>query len=1100
MTTEITLITKTSHAGLKDAPLTKRISLDSNGSLKSDASGCLLTTGTAERVIAGTAAELAAVIEACAPNQAVALGTLRRNLPDRVAVVTKSKAHTNPDAITRTRANIDYVTGAPGWALIDFDRKGMPEHIADRVQALGGLWEALVWFVPGLMRAARVARSSTSSGLYNAETGAAIPGTGGEHHYVLLKDGGDTERFINDLHQRAWQAGFGWYVVGSSGQLLERSLVDCMVGYGERICFEGSPVVVAPLSQHPRPPIAYDGEAIDSRMVIPALSEYERHRVDEAKAASRAGLMNLAASLRSQHDRMLADQVAAKSGMPTVTAARFVAMRHNGVLLPHLTLEFDELGPVSVSEVLDDPDRFVGETLADPLEGIDYGRCKAMVMRADDGSHFIHSFAHGRAIYHLRYDARTAIAALDKAPAGGIVDFGMAIWAVSHLEEDELQEFTSALAKAAGIKPTAVKARIAKALKERQRSKTALSKGQDGRLVRPRPASDGELTPVVKFVDEVLAADTKEEPPMRDASGNLVVITVSEPWAMHTLSSSGTNSEQEETPGEDALKAPPEPRLSQLTPTQVEMLIEQHIRWIVTKLDESTYDGALGRAYIDAVMQFQDSELPVVRAINTAPLCTSSGAVIDGVGLDRDTNLVHRIDPSLRACIPQGEITDEIAAAAFKLLTDDWLVDVATDLTGKCIAIMMALTLIERPLLGERPAFFVVAGQRGGGKTTVVNMITSAALGRRAAAANWSDRAEERKKSLFSYFRQGVACICWDNIPRGEAISCPHIEAALTSAEVSDRVLGVSRVETVPATTAQFFTGNSILPKGDMASRSLVLPIEVDRPDPENREFRHADPLGWTMANRHKLMSAFYTILLAGARNRPKGQEAKTRFKTWWSLVGWPLEYAASLVGHPLDCAALMRAGEAVDEEAMATSAVLTLFREHWGSSYFTAKDVVKAMDPEPRPGSLSGGPSAADRGKAETLHDALAELCGRRLDRPTAHGIGKLLQKRLVNRPAWFGDGNQVAILKKVTGHAENRYRVELSVAGGGDSARPQKAPPRVGSSAQNPPLSQHSPTDHGPGGNVGNAGNVDVSFRSDVANSTGKPAADGQGWEDEF
>jgi hypothetical protein len=89
-------------------------------------------------------------------------------------------------------------------------------------------------------------------------------------------------------------------------------------------------------------------------------------------------------------------------------------------------------------------------------------------------------------------------------------------------------------------------------------------------------------------------------------------------------------------------------------------------------------------------------------------------------------------------------------------LLDEWLVDVALDRVGKCIAIMLVLTLIERALLPERPAFFVTAGQRGGGKTTLVNMITLAALGRRAAAAAWSENSEERKKALFSYLRQSA--------------------------------------------------------------------------------------------------------------------------------------------------------------------------------------------------------------------------------------------------------------------------------------------------------------------------------------------------------
>jgi hypothetical protein len=317
------------------------------------------------------------------------------------------------------------------------------------------------------------------------------------------------------------------------------------------------------------------------------------------------------------------------------------------------------------------------------------------------------------------------------------------------------------------------------------------------------------------------------------------------------------------------------------------MLVERYVRWTVEK-EKRQYFGALARPFLDALMQLSPSAIPVARAINTAPLISMSGSMIDGVGLDRETGLVHRIDPLLRACVRVNPPTEEDVRTALTYLLDEWLVDVALDRVGKSIAIIVAMTLIERALLPERPAFFITAGQRGGGKTTLVNMITVAVLGRRAAAAGWSDNTEERKKALFSYLRQGVTCLAWDNISRGSAISCPHIEAALTASEISDRVLGLSQVETVPSTTVQIFTGNSITPRGDMASRSVMLALNIDRPDPENRTFTHADPLAWTHANRSKIVRALYTLLIAGAMNRPKRQESKTRFKTWWSMVGWP--------------------------------------------------------------------------------------------------------------------------------------------------------------------------------------------------------------------
>jgi hypothetical protein len=81
---------------------------------------------------------------------------------------------------------------------------------------------------------------------------------------------------------------------------------------------------------------------------------------------------------------------------------------------------------------------------------------------------------------------------------------------------------------------------------------------------------------------------------------------------------------------------------------------------------------------------------------------------------------------------------------------------------------------------------------------------------------------------------------------------------------------------------------------------------------------------------------ALYTLLIAGALARPS-VEAKTRFKTWWSLVGWSMEYAAGVSGVTAIARELMRIGEVGDEEATAASAALSILHEIWGGDPFTA-------------------------------------------------------------------------------------------------------------------------------------------------------------------
>jgi hypothetical protein len=479
-------------------------------------------------------------------------------------------------------------------------------------------------------------------------------GSGGAHHYILVKDASDIKRFLGDLHDRCWQSGLGWHLIGCAGQLLDRSLVDRMVAFGEHLCFEGAPIIEPPLAQDlaNRNPQIFEGETIDTELVVPPLTEYERQRIKVDKQASADALGRAAAEIRGEHDRVLAQQVSESSGMPIISASRVVAARHRGVLLPHLDLDFDHLGIVSVAEVLANPDRFISETLADPLEGAAYGRCKAIVMRGDDGGLLIHSFAHGRAIYLLRHDVRSAKAVIARAPVDGLIDYAMAILATTDMEADEHADLVSTVARKAGIGVGAVKARIAKERREREQAerKKAMASGADGRLIRPRPRPDGELGPTTKFLDEVLASDQREEPPMRDASGNLVEVRVREPWSLHLLTADGTNAALEDA---ETMKAPAEPGLNRLTPTGVKMLVERYVRFDVQKKNVS-YFGTLPGPFVAALMEFSPSDIPVVRAINTAPLVTLSGQVIDGVGLNRDTGLVHRIDPLLRACLPQN--------------------------------------------------------------------------------------------------------------------------------------------------------------------------------------------------------------------------------------------------------------------------------------------------------------------------------------------------------------------------------------------------------------------------------------------------------------
>jgi predicted P-loop ATPase len=461
---EITIFTK------DRGPLTKQISLV-DGKVVSDGSPCRMGRGRARRVRLAGLEDLPALIERLGSNQAPALGALREDLGDEVEIATKKELASAPrdGAIARTAANIRYVEGRPALVLFDYDTKGMPPEVAAKIESVGGFWSALVSVLPALGAAGYLIRRSTSSGLSNAETGETYPGSSGIHVFVEEEDGGDTERFLETVHDRAWLAGLAWHLIGKAGQLLERSIVDRSVGRGERLVFEGPPTLVPPLRQDPacRRPEFYPGGLIDTRAACPPLTATEKREVDALKAESRRRNEAAAKMVREAYlDAEAEKLVGHRKGMTLTEARAAIEKRVGGVLVPDQILPWDDPElTATVGDVLDRPDLFEDLTLADPIEGVEYGTGKATVMIGRDGVPFIHSFAHGGGVYRLRYDARAIRERIERASDKPEALARLLLAAdVDAVEEDLL---VKKVAKAARVGVRAVRSKIKDAREER---------------------------------------------------------------------------------------------------------------------------------------------------------------------------------------------------------------------------------------------------------------------------------------------------------------------------------------------------------------------------------------------------------------------------------------------------------------------------------------------------------------------------------------------------------------------------------------------------------------------------------------------------------
>jgi hypothetical protein len=375
--------------------------------------------------------------------------------------------------------------------------------------------------------AAHVSRRSTSAGLSRSDTDDKVPGTNGRHTYVIALDGADIERFLNDLHKRCWLAGLRWFTIGAAGQLLERSIIDRMVGAPERLVFEGAPILVEPLRQSRPRPLAIGRGDVDTERVCAPLTIAETARLRELKEKQAHRLAPESAKARAAFINAQAKRLSKRTGIPEQAAAQTIARQCDGVLLPDVVLPFDdaEFEGCTVADVLADPERFEGATLADPLEGVDYGLQVACIMRQVDGSPFIHSFAHGRTIYKLKLDARAVAAAMEQADKTAAIKTLINLAIHADLDDAELEELRNLAHERTGTN----KRTIAAMLKEAQRKQAAQRKQEerkrrlaDRRDPRPMisvPLSDAPWLPQMDVLNEVIGSSAAAIPPARDIDG-----------------------------------------------------------------------------------------------------------------------------------------------------------------------------------------------------------------------------------------------------------------------------------------------------------------------------------------------------------------------------------------------------------------------------------------------------------------------------------------------------------------------------------------------------------------------------------------------------
>lgn len=407
-----------------------------------------------------------------------------------------------------------------------------------------------------------------------------------------------------------------------------------------------------------------------------------------------------------------------------------------------------------------------------------------------------------------------------------------------------------------------------------------------------------------------------------------------------------------------------------------------------------------------------------------SPIFRPDGRVVWEPGYDPDTGLL---------LMPFGEIAEipDQPTLADALVACDLLLDVVADFpfaSPEHRSAWLAALLTPFAMFaysGCAPLVVIDANTRGSGKTLLVEVIGIIATGRGVPRmANTVDDSEMRKR-LLGLALAGPQIVLIDNIDG--RFGTPALDMALTAGSVSDRVLGLSKIVTVPLRPLWLGTGNNVQLVGDMGRR--VLPVRLESPleKPEERSgFKHPDLVGHVRRERKHLVAAVLTILRAfhlAGRPAPKA-------RPWGSFEGWQALVcgAISWLGLPEPSEARVSLSSS-DSEGGLVAALIAGWAELDPAGHgVTAAEAIRRLELEPM--------------KFNILRDVISELVPTKsASGPDARALGYALRKfkgRVV--------GNRKLELR--TGHQSTAKWFVVTVGGpdvvgghgdhGGDAAEP--------------------------------------------------------------
>jgi hypothetical protein len=330
--------------------------------------------------------------------------------------------------------------------------------------------------------------------------------------------------------------------------------------------------------------------------------------------------------------------------------------------------------------------------------------------------------------------------------------------------------------------------------------------------------------------------------------------------------------------------------------------------------------------------------IPVIKRILTAPFVDRDGNICAAPGYHEKEAVWLALPDGFQ--LPDTTPTPENIAAAKTLILDQLLGEVAfaNDASrANALALMLlpfVRTYIDGQNDGQTPIHLFDAPTQSSGKTYAATVCLSPFC----EAVPTSDKKDEKEsgKEVFALLVEGAAYIFIDNVR--SALDSADIATAVTSGKMRGRILGKTETQTVHSNVVWIATSNNAQLAGDTVSRSILIRLDTNTENPEEREYS-LNPARYIAENRAQVQGAILTLIRAWlSAGRPNRAEKVSRFPAWERTIGGILETAgvADFLKNHHD------ARDTSDPDTIAWRGFIDAWKESHGRHFKTVSELLK--------------------------------------------------------------------------------------------------------------------------------------------------------------